>query len=221
MGIDATGLYAINLATKYVTVRNKCLTLGRQGIHLTPDRSTYCEEMMKETWGFQTVDSLDASDYEGATIIHNMNKPLPENFKKYDFIFDGGSTEHIFNIPQTFENIINALEVGGVFCSVTCNNNYSGHGMYQFSPELYFSAFTEKYGMKIKEMYLAIVGSTGNFINVIEQKHSQHARTMCRFYNTNNEVYIIVIAQKVSEDRENLIEDPPNQFSYESYEWNK
>jgi hypothetical protein len=37
---------------------------------------------------------------------------------------------------------------------------------------------------------------------------------MAKFNNTN-EVYIIAIVKKISNTRESLIDNPPNQYSYE------
>lgn len=39
-------------------------------------------------------------------------------------------------------------------------------------------------------------------------------------FNSMDEVYIITIAQKISNDRENLIKNLPNQYSYEQIDWN-
>ena len=37
---------------------------------------SYCEELLKEYFGANKVESGDNSAYEGATHIHNMNEPL-------------------------------------------------------------------------------------------------------------------------------------------------
>ena len=140
---------------------------------------------------------IDNSPFEGATIIHNMNQPIHR--QPYDFILDGGTIEHIFNTPQVCENIIHLLNVGGVYLSITPNNNFSGHGMYQFSPEFYLSAFSEEYGMKVLELYLAKVG-TGieEWINVNSYQGGRNT-------SSYDEVYIIAIIQKVSMERKSLI----------------
>jgi hypothetical protein len=104
-------------------------------------------EPLFEYLGAETVDSLDFSDYEGATIIHDMNKPAPETLKnKYTLVWDGGALEHIFNFPIAVKNCMDMTAVDGHFVSVTCGNNYFGHGLYQFSPELFFSLLSEKNG---------------------------------------------------------------------------
>jgi hypothetical protein len=136
-----------------------------------------------------------------------MNQPIHR--QPYDFILDGGTIEHIFNTPQVCENIIHLLNVGGVYLSITPNNNFSGHGMYQFSPEFYLSAFSEEYGMKVMELYLAKVG-TGmeEWINVNSYQGGRNT-------SSYDEVYIIAIIQKVSMERKSLIHQSPNQYSYE------
>ena len=224
MGIDRTVMVAIEKSLVHLKKRDNVLTIGRQGVHLGEQPAPYCEEMFIDKLNFRNIESLDYSKYEGASIIHNLNKPVVPSMGKYDFILDGGSIEHVFNIPQALENVIDLLEVDGVFCSVNGNNNFSGHGMYQFSPELYLSCFTQQYGMQIKEMYLAVRGTNGTdlqWIDVYSSKFTDGNRTTQRYGGpyASHEVYIIVIAQKISDDRDSLIESPPNQYSYESHDW--
>lgn len=237
MGVDWCGLEAILLSLKYCTSKQKALTLGRQWICLNDDQITALfskygvqyvnhdlkdfSECLFQHLGFETVFSLDNSPYEGASIIHNMNKPISLD-QKYNYIFDGGTTEHIFNAPQVYENIINMLDVGGIFCSVVPNNNWSGHGMYQFSPEFFLSIFTEKYGMEIKHLYLIRYGDyLENSIDVNGYK-SAHMKEFGRNnakFDTSIHVMIVTIAQKISNERVSLLEDPPNQYSYENHSW--
>jgi len=239
MGVDWNGLEAILLSIGYCTSKQKVLTLGRQAICLNPDQITallskygiphinhglgrpdYSERLF-EYVGFKSVFSIDNSPYEGATIIHNLNKPISADHK-YDFIFDGGTTEHIFNAAQVYENIINMLEVGGVFCSVVPNNNWSGHGMYQFSPEFFLSIFTKKYGMEIKKLYLIRDGhylETSIDVNGYNSAHMKEYWRNNAMFDTLERVYIIAIAQKISNERVSLLEDPPNQYSYEHHSW--
>lgn len=239
MGIDLVGLEAILISLKYVTNKTNLLTLGRQGIHmyrqdidhllnkhnlnhLTNKHEPYswCDTLLQDL-NFVHIDSIDNSPYEGATIIHNMNNPIPKTSKKYNYIFDGGTIEHIFNTPQVCENIIDLLEVGGIFCSVTCNNNFSGHGIYQFSPEFFLSAFTKKYGMEIQELYLGQPNTEHkNWINVNDFNIDGGGRN-CKSFDSNKQVYIIAIIKKISDTRECLLTNSPNQYSYEMIDWQK
>jgi hypothetical protein len=237
MGIDLTGLEALLLAQNYVKNKNKCLTLGRQQLHRTTEIinallnkwnysvlaqnnyqcNEFCEKLINDL-GYTHVDSIDNSNYENATIIHNLNKPIPL-LEKYDFIFDGGTTEHIFNTAQVCENIINLLEIDGIYCAVVPNNNYSGHGIYQFSPEFFLSAYSKEYGMELCALYIAKNNSEINeWINVNYYDETNIGRTANSF-NSLDEVYIIVIAKKISNNRLSLITDSPNQYSYKKFFW--
>jgi len=233
MGIDYTGCEALLHSLKYIDNKKNAITLGRQGIHIPSNMiddilnkyllanlkgrnySGFCEIFLKDI-GFENVDSVDNSCYEGASLIHNMNNPIPNDFRKYDFVLDLGTIEHIFNCSQVCENIINLLNIGGVFLSVTVNNNFSGHGMYQFSPEFYLSSFSKKYGTEVQELYIAKVNSGRELW--IDVNNYGGGRNSSKF-DGNDPVYIIAIIKKISDERESLILNSPNQFSYEQIEW--
>ena len=235
MGIDITALELILLSHQYVKIKNTdILTLGRQQIHIEckdinnslnkynfshlVDKFNYydfSENLFRQLLNGDCVDSIDNSKYEDASIIYNLNLPYISS-KKYQYIYDGGTTEHIFNIPQVIENVINMLDIDGLFVSVTCNNNFSGHGMYQFSPEFFLSSLNKKYGMEIEAIYIGRV-HTGfdEWIDVNDYKDGRN----CSKFDTNEPVYILTIARKISDIRENLILNSPHQYSYEQCDW--
>ena len=73
----------------------------------------YAENLFKAL-GAQTVDSLDASAYEGASIIEDLNHPIRDDLKRsYSVVVDFGSLEHIFNVPVALKNCIDMIETGG------------------------------------------------------------------------------------------------------------
>lgn len=112
--------------------------------------------------GADTVDSIDYSDYEGATIVSDLNLPIQDHLKnKYSLVFDGGTIEHVFNFPVAIKNCMLALKVGGHYIGVSPSNNLMGHGFYQFSPELYFRVFSEENGFILKEMLISINNKEG------------------------------------------------------------
>ena len=93
--------------------------------------------------GFQSVESCDVSDYEGTKHVLDLNLPVPMDFyDSYDVIVDGGTLEHIFNIPQVLENIFNMLKTGGRIIHLTPTSNFVDHGFYMFSPTLFFDYYT-------------------------------------------------------------------------------
>jgi hypothetical protein len=72
--------------------------------------------------------------------------------------------------------------------------------------------------MEIQELYIAKVGSgIEQWINVNSYGNGRNTSK----FDGNEEVYIIAIIKKVSDDRENLILNSPNQFSYEQIDWKR
>ncbi|OGW84165.1 MAG: hypothetical protein A2987_00425 [Omnitrophica bacterium RIFCSPLOWO2_01_FULL_45_10] len=93
--------------------------------------------------GFNNIDSLDYSDFEQCTITHDLNKDVPAKLhNKYDLIFDGGTSEHIFNLPKVLENYNKMLKVGGRTIHFLPSTNCVEHGFYMFSPTLFWSYYS-------------------------------------------------------------------------------
>jgi hypothetical protein len=100
--------------------------------------------------GARHVDALDASDYEGANLIADLNQPVPESYRaRYDLVYDSGSLEHIFNVPQVLRNYMEMTRVGGSVLIETFASNLMGHGLYQFSPELFYRVFSPENGFRV------------------------------------------------------------------------
>ncbi len=151
----------------------KTLTLGRQKLYITPkiinelvkkngiddnlnlskiDYNGYSESFFN-LMGAQTIDSMDVSTYESATIIHDLNSELNATLHyKYSCVIDSGTLEHIFDFKTAIANCINLLELKGYFISISPINNLMGHGFYQFSPELFYSVFNAQNGFEPVDM---------------------------------------------------------------------
>jgi hypothetical protein len=107
-------------------------------------------ETMFEALGFAGIESIDISDYEGATHVWDLNQPVPQDWHgRYSFIFDGGTLEHVFNLPQAFANVLNMLRPGGRFVGANPFNGYPSHGMYQFSAELVWTYWVHGCGCRM------------------------------------------------------------------------
>lgn len=115
----------------------------------------YADAFLKEFLGVSTLTVVDASAYEGADVIHDMNHPVSEKWhNKFDAIIDCGSLEHIFNVPIALRNLTKMLAVGGTLFVTTPANNFMGHGFYQFSPELMFRVFCADNGFEMRGLTL-------------------------------------------------------------------
>jgi len=175
MGINNHLLNFLKYASKRNAIFGKTATIGRQKLmarnqHIQktlnfekkediPKKGDFCENLLLSHFGSEKVDSFDNSDYEGATITCDLNKPLPSHLSgpeyQYDTIIDAGTLEHIFNIPQAFKNISNMCKIGGTIIHGLPANNYCGHGFWQLSPELFFSLYSEDNGYAETEVFLA------------------------------------------------------------------
>jgi SAM-dependent methyltransferase len=103
------------------------------------DPSTEYAEDFFALLGAKEIFAIDVNDFEGANILHDMNQPLPDSlFSAFDVVLDGGTLEHIFDLPTALRNATRMVRPNGRFISLTQANNFCGHGFYQFSPELFY-----------------------------------------------------------------------------------
>jgi len=129
-------------------------------------KDDYAEPLF-ETLGAGSIDSIDYSDYEGATIIADLNKPNPQGLsQRFTCLIDGGTIEHIFNFPVAIKTCMDAIKVGGHFIGITPANNQMGHGFYQFSPELMFRVFSEENGFRIIQLLISVDAPDGEPITM-------------------------------------------------------
>jgi len=114
----------------------------------------YAESFLQRLGARECV-SIDASSYERASLVHDMNRPIPDELKgRFSVVIDGGTLEHVFNFPVAIQNCMDLLRVGGHFFAHTMANNFMGHGFYQFSPELFYRVLSPENGFR---MHRAVV----------------------------------------------------------------
>jgi hypothetical protein len=164
MGVGINELRAIAFGKRLGLLQlDQTVTLGRQQIFLSPSNydelvqlsilhsaeppaSDFAEPLLKSL-DASVVESIDASDYEGASIIADFNKSLgDQHHGKFTCYMDLGAMEHIFNARQVIININKILKMNGTALIITPSNGYLGHGFYQFSPEFFYSSLTPKNG---------------------------------------------------------------------------
>jgi hypothetical protein len=116
--------------------------------------------------GAKTLDALDASDFEGASIIHDLNEESPAALRgRYDAVIDCGTLEHVFNLPAAFKLCMEALKCGGRFFAALPANNWCGHGFYQFSPEFFFRVFSADNGFESCRVWIAPCWVAGRWLD--------------------------------------------------------
>jgi hypothetical protein len=93
--------------------------------------------------GFSSLEALDFSDYEGAEHIFDLNSDvLPSRLHhRYDLVYNGGTLEHVFHVPNALMNISKMVRAGGTVVHLLPCNNWVEHGFYQISPTLMFDYY--------------------------------------------------------------------------------
>lgn len=93
--------------------------------------------------GAERVFSADVSDYENPDILMDFNMPVDKKYyNKFNAILDIGTLEHVFNIPQAFENIKLMLKPGGTLILGYPLAGTINHGFYQICPTLLYDYFS-------------------------------------------------------------------------------
>jgi len=118
-------------------------------------KNPYAEDFIREVLGADLVDSMDYSDYEGATLTQDLNRPVDKRLhQQYDAVIDGGTIQHVFNYPVALTSCLNMVKTGGQLFIFTLCNNQSGQAFYQFSPDLFFRVLELANGFQLHHVVL-------------------------------------------------------------------
>jgi hypothetical protein len=191
MGLDINAVQFLLAARQAGVEFGEVLTLGRQDLNVFPARmaqvlaahrlpadafnaagsETLYAEPFFRALGARRVASLDVSDFEGAAFVHDLNQPIPSDWhQRFDVVYDGGTLEHVFHFPTALRNCMEMVRVGGRLFLHTVVNNFCGHGFYQFSPELFYTALSEENGFAVETMVLHRAGPGSRWYAVSNPK---------------------------------------------------
>jgi SAM-dependent methyltransferase len=236
MGLNVNGTKLLLSLHKKGILFGNVVTIGRQRLNVTKlslqenldkfdikesaaelkkKEGGYCEPFFK-LMGASTVDSIDVSDYEHATMLHDMNLPIEDSLKnKFDTVLDSGSLEHVFNFPVAIKNCMQMVKVGGHYIGLTPANNFLGHGFYQFSPELFYRVFSPVNGFQIKQMLFFVDDPKTSFYEVSDPLVVRQRVIL----NNTTPSYLFFVAKKESEAP--IFATTPQQSDYEHIVWMK
>jgi hypothetical protein len=180
---------------------------------------TYVDPILRFL-GAQTVDSMDYSDYESATVIHDLNQPLPGHLKRrYSLVIDGGTIEHVFNAPEALRTALELPAKDGYLFMLQPANNQCGHGFYQFSPELMFRLLVPENGYRLERVALCeTFPRNGYRAGAIAEVRDPAELGYRNILDSGVSVNILSIAQRV--EVKNVLESPPLQSDYAAV-WNE
>jgi hypothetical protein len=228
MGLDSAAILFLTGAKARGVVFSETVTLGRQSFFPEAPalgrvlrqlgsgldagqfirQNQFADEFFR-LLGARSIRSIDYSGYEQATLIHDMNQPLPDSLRETATVaYDGGTLEHVFNITQAFKNSMELVKVGGHFIQVNEANNFLGHGFWQFSPELLFRMFTPDNGFQIEAVLLHEAESRDRWFRVSDPEEVRSRVQLCNCRPT----YILTIAKRIAPA--DIFARPPIQSDY-------
>jgi SAM-dependent methyltransferase len=232
MGVDLQTLRFLFAAKAAGTDFADALTLGRQ--HFCLDMKVYRREARRfgvpayedvfasypfaegllRGLGANNPSSLDASSYEGATHIADLNRPIPNELAaKFSAVIDAGTLEHVFDIKQSCLNVANLLKVGGHFISVVPANNFLGHGFHQFGPELFYRVFSPENGFEVETMILTEVHKDAAWFEAKDPAKA-HGRVEL---NGGSRAYLMARVRKTADVE--MFQTIPQQSDYHDARW--
>jgi len=162
---------------------------------------------------------LDRSKYEGATIVHDMNTPIPENmYGQFDFIYNGSCMDNLFNPVSFIQNTSRMLKTGGRILHIECAAGVVGAYL-MYSPQWFFSYYAIN-NFKDCKVYVTIAREEGRnrFIFDTDLFSWKPFFTLQDDYNyikgiqsINGLMHVIVIAEKGKKSTNDLY---PIQMQY-------
>jgi len=232
MGLDNTAAQALCGAKSAGADFTSTLMIGRQWLGASPglmsriasihggtppaevaaDRAF--AEGFFEMLGAKRVDSLDYSTFEGATVQHDLNQPLPDTLRaKYDLVFDGGTLEHIFNFPQALKSCMELVRPGGHFVQVSNGNNFMGHGFWQISPELIYRSLSPANGFQPLAVMVRELHGDGHRAGKFHIARDPDALGWRVELSNRRPTYLVTIARRIGDGP--VFAEPPQQSDYQ------
>lgn len=108
--------------------------------------SSFQRTLFLEILEAKSINSIEISNEEGAEYIWNLNHDLssekaPEEIRNlgssFDYIFEGGTMEHVSNNATYLRNIFFMLRQQGLYCFDLPSAGHLEHGFVQYSPTFF------------------------------------------------------------------------------------
>ena len=201
LGVSFEQTATIGRQRLYITKSGLAKRLSAFGITTTRETA---QRLLEEAQGYSEplfrllgathTESFDASDYEGASCVLDLNQPIPsEHATSFTAVVDSGTLEHVFNFPEAIRNCMQMVQLGGHLLSITNVNNLAGHGFYQFSPELFYRVLSESNGFTVTRL-LVTETSSPHWYEVTDPVDAR-GRVQLRTFRPT---YLCVVAQRTA-----------------------
>lgn len=103
--------------------------------------------------GFGEIHAIDFDESDGADILFDLNQQtVPRELqRRFDYVLDGGTLEHVFNIAQAMQNVSGMVKDDGYVIHLSPVGGYIDHGFYSFSPTFFTDFYTQN-GYRVEEI---------------------------------------------------------------------
>jgi SAM-dependent methyltransferase len=179
------------------------------------DKGYISGEALFRQLGFEKIDVLDVSTFEGATIQFDLNSDeTPVNLvERFDVIIDHGTLEHVFHLPNALRNLFRMLRAGGRVVHSAPSGNFFDHGFYMFQPTLFLDYYTAN-GWDIKAVKVAQYTPDQEAEPAFFADYEPGLFSAVSYGGMDNKLYITVcVAMKTLSSQSNVI---PTQGVYAS-----
>jgi SAM-dependent methyltransferase len=217
MGLDVQAVRFLLSAHRSGVRFTKCAVLGRQELFIDPaslqqilrsfgmarsddaarrilgEADGFAEPFLR-LLGAEQICSIDASSYEGSSVVHDMNLEIPNRLRDaFSVVIDAGTLEHIFDFPTAIRNCMEMVQEGGHLLVLTPTNNFMGHGFYQFSPELFFRVCSPENGFEVGRAIVCEVDPNARWYEVVDPAR---ARRRVELINSRP-AYLLIQARRL------------------------
>jgi len=173
-----------------------------------PCRDVFADEFLR-LLGAAEYTSIDRSDYEGASFLHDLNDPFPEKMRDhFDFVLDGGTLEHVFHYTAGLKHSLELVRVGWHFMTITPQRVH-GPRFLPILPGTFLRHFLRSNGFNIRK--IVIYESYGRDTQFFEVRSPAQLGSRVEL-TTSPPVFIAVLAQKTATVP--IFAQPPQQSDY-------
>lgn len=158
-------------------------------------------------FGNTNLVAMDVSTYENAEFIHNLNYPIGVDLEnRFDFIIDGGTFDHLFDLKTAFSNLTKMLKVGGRTLMWNGASNFTGTAYMSYAPDFFRDYFLVNKYADCKA-YLAEVSRQGQFKkwNIFEYMGGRKFSDGMDGFLTPFMMMTIIVAEKGAETTHDMI----------------
>lgn len=165
--------------------------------------------------GVENAKALDHTSYEGAEIVHDLTKPLPNHLVGIaDVVIDGSTLDNCFDPALTLRNYAGMLRPGGRLLAANAWSNHRDPYIYP-SPLWYLDYFVCNRFADCKTYILAYVNDTDLGAYCIDPVWLYENGRLVRNFTSPWEMSCIVVAEKAADS---TVDRSPTQNHYRSPE---